>query len=152
MGVLSDSLGKKKPKGFGQRPSRGSFGKKKTRMVSKAKKIKKTDIIDKNYSAWLRGQACVITGKVGSCHAHHIFGRYPSQNDYLQVPLVHYVHNIAPYSLHECGSSDFIEHWEIDLRDCENIKEYFYSMVSYFIKKYEDETDIKIDRDKLKRN
>ena len=147
-------IGKKKEKkkgGFGKRPSRGSFGKKKSVIKSSPTKVKKTDVIDEDYRKWLRTQPCVVTGRIGTV-AHHIFGRNPSRNDYLEVPLMPYVHNVEPFSYHECGNDKFIEHWNIDLGEYKTIKKWFNSMVLGFVLKYEAETCKKIDRALLNRN
>jgi len=126
-----------------------TFGKKKCFIKKKPRKTKKTDVLDKNYSAWLRKQPCVLTGVVG-CHGHHIYGRYPSQNDYLQVPLVHYAHNIAPKSYHETGTLEFCEHWGIDLYKWGSVKSFFYGFIDDLISRYESETGLSIDRNLLK--
>ena len=151
MGIKSKALGVEKKPMFGKRPSRGSFGKKKCVIKSKRTKIKKTDVIDEDYRVWLRTQFCVVTGRLGTV-AHHIFGRNPSRNDYLEVPLMPYVHNVQPYSYHECGNDKFLKHWNIYLGEYETIKEWFYSMVLGFVLKYEAETGKKIDRALLIRN
>jgi len=148
MGVKSKALGtEKKP----------MFGKKKSFIRQKPTKIKKTDIIDKDYTDWLCTNHCVITGKSGSrgtgqsdIHAHHIYGRYPNRNDYLQVPIIGYAHNVHPKAYHECGNAEFLKHHQII--GVTNIKDMFLELAISFVEDYRKETGINIPTEKLKRN
>lgn len=148
MGVKSKALGiEKKP----------MFGKKKTFIKKRPTKVKKNDIIDKEYTDWLCTHPCVVTGKSGSrgtlqynIHAHHIFGRYPNRNDYLQVPIIGYAHNVHPRSYHECGTEEFLKHHGII--GVTNIKDSFLELALSFVDQYQKRKGIDIPSEKLKRN
>lgn len=81
----------------------------------KSNRIRRNDIIDDKYSKWLGQQPCVITGRkaergagANNMHCHHIHGRTP-RNDYMQVPLMGFVHSWGNDSYHSLSKSDFIE-------------------------------------------
>lgn len=87
-------------------------------------KVKRNDIVDDKYSAWLGTQPCVVTGQVAergagayNMHCHHIHGRGGGRNDYMQVPLMGHVHSWGGKSYHSCAKSDFIAHWGLMITD-----------------------------------
>ena len=101
---LSWNKKKKKPK----------FGKKKTFTKPKKTRVKKSDIIDDDYSKWLGTQPCVITGIIAergaganNIHCHHIYGRSRGRNDYMQVPLIGWCHSWGNKAYHNLAESDF---------------------------------------------
>ena len=115
---------KKKESTFGKKPSKGSFGKKNydwnRKGSNKKPKVKKNDIIDDKYSKWLGTQKCVVTGLsaergtgANNIHCHHIHGRTPVRNDYMQVPLMGFVHSWGGKSYHSVTKSDFIKHHKL---------------------------------------
>ena len=142
MGVFSDSKGKLKDIPFGMRPNKGDFGK------PKKTKVKKTDKVDDKYSNWLGKQPCIITGIVAKrgigandMHCHHIHGRNPTRNDYLQVPLIGFVHSWGNRAYHNNTKVDFIEKNNICTDD---IKEWFDYKAFKLRKKYELETGLEL--------
>lgn len=137
----------KKESTFGKRPSKGAFGKKNYDWNKKGKnlkpKIKKNDIVDDKYSKWLGTQPCVITGIIAqrgtgadNIHCHHIFGRTPTRNDYLQVPLMGYIHSWGFASYHSSTKADFIKHHKLMVDD---IIEFFEDMADHYREKYLEE-------------
>ena len=87
-------------------------------------KVRRNDMVDNEYSAWLGTQPCVVTGQVAergaganNMHCHHIHGRRRGRNDYMQVPLMGYVHSWGSKSYHSCAKSDFIAHWGLVVTD-----------------------------------
>ena len=92
-------------------------------------RVGRNDIIDDKYSAWLGRQPCVVTGQVAvrgvgayNMHCHHIYGRNGGRNDYMQVPLMGYVHSWGARSYHSCSKSDFIKYHGLAVDD---LLEYF---------------------------
>lgn len=101
----------------------------------KKPKVGRNDIIDDEYSAWLGRQPCVITGKtakrgagMNDMHCHHIFGRARGRNDYLQVPLMGYVHSWGNKSYHHTAKQEFGEYWGLHGQDA----------IEYFLDKAEE--------------
>lgn len=81
----------------------------------KSNRVRRNDVIDDDYSKWLGQQPCVVTGRkaergtgANNMHCHHIHGRTP-RNDYMQVPLMGYVHSWGADSYHSLSKSDFID-------------------------------------------
>lgn len=137
----------KKESTFGKRPSRGTFGKKPTVWNKKGKnlkpKVKRNDIIDDKYSKWLGTQPCAITGIVAergaganNIHCHHIHGRTPVRNDYLQTPLMGYIHSWGFSSYHSSTKADFIKHNKLLIDD---VIEFFEDIAKIYVEKYIDE-------------
>lgn len=128
----------------------GEFGKKKYPWNKKGvqkTKVKKFDLIDDDYSKWLGNQPCCITGLravrgagYNEIHCHHIFGRVPVRNDYMQVPLIGYLHSWGDKAYHSNTKEDFIKKNKLLLVD--NILEFFEDMTSYYIEKYKEEGGI----------
>lgn len=140
----------KKESMFGKRPSRGEFGKKKYNWNNKGKsskpKIKKNDIVDDKYSKWLGTQPCVVTGIIAergtsanNIHCHHIHGRTPVRNDYMQVPLMGYIHSWGMTSYHSMSKADFVKHHKLMV---DNVIEFFEDMARYYNEKYIEEGGI----------
>ena len=108
--------------------------KKQARWTKRKKKVvksrvKRNDIVDDEYSAWLGKQPCVVTGQVAvrgvgayNMHCHHVHGRNGVRNDYMQVPLMGYVHSWGRKSYHSCAKSDFIKYHGLAVDD---LIEYF---------------------------
>lgn len=95
------------------------------------RKVKRNDVIDDKYSKWLGTQPCAITGQIAirgigayNMHCHHIHGRNGVRNDYLQVPLIGYVHSWGSNSYHSCANSDFIMHHNLMVTDVIELFEY----------------------------
>ncbi len=98
MGILSDSLGKKKELGFGKRPSKGSFGKKKS--FIKPKRITTDD--EKAYLNWYKEiyQVCFICGKFAT-DRHHIKLRSTDKKNHKRLlPLCREHHMGSEFSPH----------------------------------------------------
>lgn len=134
----------KKKSMFGRKPSNGSFGKKHYNWNNRKTSIKakRNDIIDGDYSKWLGTQPCVITGRVAergvgayNMHCHHIHGRVPGRNDYMQVPIIGYVHSWGDKSYHSNTKKDFCDKNNILTDD---IVEYFEEVAKMFVKKYKE--------------
>lgn len=88
------------------------------------RKVRRNDVIDDKYSKWLGTQPCAITGQIAirgigayNMHCHHIHGRNGVRNDYLQVPLIGYVHSWGSKSYHSCAMSDFIKHHHLSTKN-----------------------------------
>lgn len=137
---------KKKESTFGKKPSRGSFGKKKyswNRKGSKKKaKVRKCDIIDNKYTKWLGTQPCVITGIVAergvgpyNIHCHHIHGRSLGRNDYMQVPLIGFLHSWGDKAYHNNTKKDFCKKNGIMVDD---IVKFFEEKARYYVEKYKE--------------
>ena len=60
-------------------------------------------------------------------HCHHIFGRR-GRNDYLQVPLMGYVHSWGNKSYHGTTKQEFSEYWGLHEQDA----------IEYFLDKAEE--------------
>ena len=73
MGILSDSLDKKKELGFGLRKGRGTFGQKKSKIKPRSKKVSLEKKISNPFYEWIHGsgQVCVVCG-CGDIDVHHI--------------------------------------------------------------------------------
>ena len=75
---------------------------KKSRLVSKPRKVKKYDIILKVFMVHLHTQQCIVDGCCNNnIEAHHIYGRQPMRHDILCVPLCSYHHTGSVFSVHE---------------------------------------------------
>lgn len=134
----------KKKSTFGQKPSNGNFGKNQTgfsaKSINKKPKAKRNDIIDDNYSKWLGTQRCCITGQkakrgigANNMHCHHIYGRNGIINDYIQVPLIGWVHSWNNKAYHNNTKSDYIKKNKIMT---DNIIEFFEDLTEYYIDLY----------------
>ena len=139
--------GRMKPKKqsmFGKKPSQGEFGKKPAKWnnesTNKKPKEKRNDIIDDKYSKWLGTQKCCITGHeaergigINNLHCHHIHGRTPTRNDYLQVPLIGWVHSWNDKAYHNNTKDDYIKKNNIMT---DNIIEFFEDLAKYYVELY----------------
>lgn len=137
----------KKESTFGKRPSKGTFGKKPTVWNKKGNnlkpKVKRNDIVDDKYSKWLGTQPCAVTGIVAErgvgadrIHCHHIYGRTPVRNDYLQVPLMGYIHSWGFSSYHSSTKADFIKNNKLLIDD---VIEFFEDIAKMYQEKYVEE-------------
>jgi len=113
------------------------------RKAHKKPKVRRNDVIDDHYSAWLGEQACIITGMeadrgIGpyNIHCHHIRGRVP-RNDYNQVPLIGFMHTWHSDSYHVMGKQSFLEKWRNKVGDAECIIEYFETHAKAFKEQYD---------------
>lgn len=109
MGVLSDSLGIKKDKKFGERQNRGSFGKKKSFIKKRSDKniISKED---RDYLNWLQNQdyPCFVCGKINPSDPiewHHVKLRSSDKKDHTKlIPLCGSQHHRLGKQLSPHGS------------------------------------------------
>ena len=107
-------------------------------------KVKKNDVVDDAYSAWLGRQKCVVTGQTAprgagahNMHCHHIHGRGRGRNDHLQVPLMGFAHSWGGKSYHSAGRAEFRAHYGLI---CEDVVAYFVECAADFRKRYLEET------------
>ena len=96
--------------------------------------------MDDNYSKWLGGQVCCISGirserGVGfnNIHCHHIHGRTPQRNDYKQVPLIGWLHSWGGKCYHDNTKADFIKK---NMVMADDIIEYFEELADYYVELY----------------
>ena len=109
------------------------------------KKIRRNDVINNKYSKWLGTQPCVITGQTAvrgvgydNMHCHHIHGRNGIRNDFMQVPLLGYIHSWGGKSYHSCSQSDFIQHHNLPTSDLIGFFEYHAKRLrKVFLQKHE---------------
>ncbi|WP_240924012.1 hypothetical protein [Mariprofundus ferrooxydans] len=129
-------------------PSNKSGSVQSWRASGKKPKPGRNDIIDDQYSAWLGGQPCIITGMVAdrgvgpdSMHCHHIRGRSRGRrNDYAQVPLIGHMHTWSNHSYHVLGKSSFLERWKDYIPDgVDDIVVYFEARAKAFKAQYDAE-------------
>jgi len=137
---------KKKESTFGKKPSKGSFGKKRYAWNRKGNKqvtkVKRNDIVDDEYSKWLGTQPCVVTGLTAergigayNIHCHHIHGRGLGRNDYMQVPLMGYVHSWGDKAYHSNTKKDFCIKNGLMV---ENVIEFFEDIAREYLEKYKE--------------
>ena len=137
---------KQKESTFGKKPSKGSFGKKRydwnRKGRKKTTKVKRNDIVDDKYSKWLGTQPCVVTGIVAergigayNIHCHHIHGRGLGRNDYMQVPLIGFVHSWGSKAYHNNTKKDFCIKNGLMIED---VIEFFEDIANEHIKKYKE--------------
>ena len=150
------TFGKKPSKGsFGKKPSKGSFGKNNCNWNRKgnrtATKVKRNDIVDDKYSKWLGTQPCAVTGNVAergigayNIHCHHIHGRGLGRNDYMQVPLMGFVHSWGDKSYHSNTKKDFCIKNGLMVED---IIEFFEDIANEYIDKYKENGGIIQEKD-----
>jgi hypothetical protein len=82
------------------------------------------------YLAWLRKQACVVSGKIAEC-AHHIRlgtngGSSLKPSDYFCIPLLNEFHTTGISAIHSIGEDTFIKRFKLD-RD---------ELFVFFLKRY----------------
>jgi len=113
------------------------------RKAYKKPKVRRNDVVDDHYSAWLGEQPCVITGMVAdrgigpyNIHCHHVRGRIP-RNDHNQVPLIGFMHTWHGDSYHVMGRHSFLEKWRDKIGDADCIIEYFESHAKAFKAEYD---------------
>ncbi len=113
------------------------------RKAYKKPKVRRNDVVDDHYSAWLGQQPCIITGMeadrgIGpyNIHCHHVRGRIP-RDDYNQVPLIGFMHTWHGDSYHVMGKHSFLEKWRDKIGDAECIIEYFESHAKEFKTQYD---------------
>ncbi|RLL48982.1 hypothetical protein D8Y20_13425 [Mariprofundus sp. EBB-1] len=113
------------------------------RKAYKKPKVRRNDVVDDHYSAWLGEQPCIITGMVAergigpyNMHCHHVRGRIP-RNDYNQVPLIGFMHTWHGDSYHVMGRHSFLEKWRDKIGDADCIIEYFESHAKAFKAEYD---------------
>ncbi len=106
-------------------------------------KVRRNDVVDDHYSAWLGQQPCIITGMTAdrgigpyNIHCHHVRGRIP-RNDYNQVPLIGFMHTWHGDSYHVMGKNSFLEKWRDKIGDADCIIEYFESHAKLFKSQYD---------------
>ncbi len=120
MGLLSDSLGKKKELPFGQRPSKGSFSKKKSRM--KVKRV--TNDSELEYLNWAKNQdlRCMVCGS-GDFQLHHLKrSSSDKKNHFMVIPLCLEHHIGKEMSPHGAKKIFFeVYSWEWQVRYSKNL-------------------------------
>jgi len=139
-----EQLRPKNGKTMSKQKANSTWGFKKP-IKAKQRKTKKNEIIDKEYSAWLGTQPCIISGirakrgvGVNDIHCHHIkVGKYQPKNDHKQVPLLGKYHSWGELAYHNNTKMDWVKKHNLPFKDEEQLMLNFFELkADLFYAKY----------------